>query len=331
MINLLSAEDRKNLPSKVCKREVNNYTVYTTCKCYEYWKKRLSEIEKDIVQTKERRTRLYKPLPNDLLHFISVTDLKNLTKEHLVFLKLLKQETLQIYKEAKKVYLDFQKKYSQQLEAETPLWRTVHGKILHRITVLDNSDNGDAFCRVHTTYYVRLNEAHCSFSGFIRNYNIQQIFENEKDDLKNYNFSASYDLNSLMQFYKSKDFKIKIGPIDELPKGTLSVSVFDVVQYKAFKHLPGSLIDTHLTYGEFKRDFEYNSGEHLGRMKRWFADNFKDTLEKQFPGREAYDIVDCGYFKKTFKSWERYYNMWQVNETPEARRAKKSKEKETEA
>lgn len=329
MINLLSAEDRKNLPSKVCKREVNNYTIYTTCKCYEYWKKRLSEIEKELVTSKAIRLKTYEQFNKTPSSFVSQVKLQ--LKKDILYLRLLKQETLQIYKEAKKVYLDFQKKYNQQLEAETPLWRTVHGKILHRITVLDNSNNGDAFCRVHTTYYVRLNEAHCSFSGFLKNYNIQQIFENEKDDLKNYNFSASYDLNSLMQFYKSKDFKIKIGPIDELPKGTLSVSVFDVVQYKAFKHLPGSLIDTHLTYDEFKRDFEYNSGEHLGRMKRWFADNFKDTLEKQFPGREAYDIVDCGYFKKTFKSWERYYDMWQVNETPEARRAKKSKEKETEA
>lgn len=329
MINLLSAEDRKNLPSKVCKREVNSYTVYTTCKCYEYWKRRLSKIEKDLVTSKTIRSKTYKQFYETPSSFVSQIKLQ--LKKDILYLRLLKQETLQIYKEAKKVYLDFQKKYSQQLEAETPLWRTVHGKILHRITVLDNSNNGDAFCRVHTTYYVRLNEAHCSFSGFVRNYNIQQIFENEKDDLKNYNFSASYGLNSLMQFYKSKDFKIKIGPIDELPKGTLSVSVFDVVQYKAFKHLSGSLIDTHLTYDEFKRDFEYNSGEHLGRMKRWFVDSFRDVLEKQFPGSEAYDAVDCGYVKKTFKSWERYYNMWQVNETPEARRAKKNKEKETKA
>lgn len=329
MINLLSAEDRKHLPSKVYKGEVNNYTVYTTCKCYEYWKKRLSRIEKELVTSKTVRSEIYKQFYKTPSSFVSQGKLQ--LKKDILYLRLLKQEILQIYKEAKKLYLDFLKKYNQQLEVETPLWKTVHGKILHRITVLDNSDNGDAFCRVHTTYYVRLNEAHCSFSGFVRNYNIQQIFENEKDDLKNYNFSASYDLNSLMQFYKSKDFKIKIGPIDELPKGTLSVHVFDVVQYKAFKHLPGSLADTHLTCDEFKKTFEYNSGESLKGMKGWFTDNFKDILEKQFPGREACDIVNCGDFKKTFKSWERYYDMWQVDETPKARRAKKNKEKVMEA
>ncbi len=43
MNNLLSSDDRKHLPNKMCK--------YETCNCYEYWKKRLSEIEKDIVQT----------------------------------------------------------------------------------------------------------------------------------------------------------------------------------------------------------------------------------------------------------------------------------------
>lgn len=65
MNNLLSSDDRKHLPSKVRRDVVNNYTVYETCECYEYWKKRLSKIEKDIIQTKERRTRLYKPLPED--------------------------------------------------------------------------------------------------------------------------------------------------------------------------------------------------------------------------------------------------------------------------
>ena len=315
MSNLLSAKDRKHIPSK---NTINPKTPYGICKCKKKKKKRLSEIEKDIVQTKERRTRLYKSLPDDWISIFNVVDLKNLTKEHLVFLRLLKQEVLQIYREAKKIYLDFQKKYSQQIEAETPLWKNVHGKILHRITVLDKSDN-----KVHTTYYVKLNEAYCSFSGFVKNYNIQQIFENEKEDLKKYSFSASYNLDSFMRFYKSEDFKLSIGPVSELPKGDIPVSVFDVVQYKAFKSLPGNLADTHLTYDEFKKDFEYNSGESLKGMKRWFADNFRDTLEKQFPGSEAYDIVDLGDFKKTFKSWKRYYEMWQIDETPAKRRSKK--------
>ena len=97
------------------------------------------------------------------------------------------------------------------------------------------------------------------------------------------------------------------------------------MQYKAFKNVSGSLADTHLTYAEFKKEFEYNSGEHLGILKKWFAVNFRDVLEKQFPGSEAYDAVDCGHVKKTYQSWKRYYDMWQTDETPEARRAKKNK------
>lgn len=309
MKNLLSSDDRKHLPNKMCKHE--------TCRCYEYWKKRLSEIEKDIVQTKERRTRLYKPLPNDWLSVISVVDLKNLTKEHLIFLRLLKQEVLQIYKEAKFKYLKMQEEFNHLTEAKSPLWRRVHGKILHKINVLRKSND-----TVYSTFYVKLNETHYSFSGFVENYNIQQVFENEKDTLKNYNFVAFYDLNQIMQFYKSEDFKVEIEPTNN-PKG--QPDIFDVVQYKAFKYVKGSLLDTHLTYDKFKETFEYNSGESLKGMKGWFCDNFKNVLEKQFPGKNAFDVVNCGYFKKTFESWKRYYDMWQVNETPKARRAKKCK------
>lgn len=316
MSNLLSAEDRKHLPNKVYKGEVNYVTVYVKCKCYEYWKKRLSEIEKELVHDKTFRSEIYKQFDKNSSSFVNQAKFQ--LKKDILYLRLLKQEIFQIYKEAKKIYLDFQKKYSQQIEAETPLWKNVHGKILHRITVINKSDN-----KVHTTYYVKLNEAHCSFSGFIKNYNIQQIFENEKDDLKKYSFSASYNLDSFMHFYKSENFKLSIGPVSELPKGAIPVSVFDVVQYKAFKSILGNLTTTHLTYDEFKKSFEYNSGESLKGMKRWFADNFRDTLEKQFPGSEAYDIVDCGDFKKTFKSWERYYKMWQIDESPAKRRAKK--------
>lgn len=323
MVDLLLPEDRKHLPNKVCRSEVNYLTVYNSCECYKYWKKRLSEIEKDLIQTKSRRTRLYKPFPDDLCRVIS--ELKALTKEHLIYLNLLKKKVLELYVEAKTSYLDVQKKYSKKLEAEIPLWKTVHGKFLHQVTVMNTSSPDKAFGNVHTTYYVQLNEMYSSFSNFMEDYTIQQIFQNEKDCLKEYSFSASYDLNSLMRFYNSKDFKIIIRPIDELPKGVLTVSVFDVVQYKAFKHLSGTLASIHLTYDEFKKDFEYNSGERLGRMKRWFADNFRGVLEKQFPGSEAYDIVDCGYVKKTYQSWKRYYDMWQINETPEARRAKKIK------
>ena len=306
MNNLLSSDDRKHLPNKMCKHE--------TCECYKYWKKRLSEIEKDIVQTKERRTRLYKPLPNDWLRCISVVDLKNLTKEHLIFLRLLKQEVLQIYKEAKFKYLKMQEEFNHLTEANSPLWKRIHGKILHKITVTNKLDN-----KLHTTFYVKLNEAHCSFSGFVENYNIQQIFENEKDDLKNYSFAAFYSLDHIMQFYKSEDFKVEIAPADVPADHPV---IFDVVQYKAFKCVKGSLLDTHLTYDEFKKEFEYNSGESLKGMKGWFCDNFKDVLEKRFPGRNAEDVVSQGDFKKTFNSWERYYDMWQVNETPKSRRAK---------
>ena len=309
MNNLLSSDDRKHLPSKMCKFEA--------CSCYEYWKKRLSEIEKDIVQTKERRTRLYKPLPNDWLSFISVVDLKNLTKEHLIFLRLLKQEVLQIYKEAKFKYLKMQEEFNHLTEAKSPLWRRVHGKILHKISVL-RKDNDT----VYSTFYVKLNEAHCNFLGFVEDYNIQQIFENEKDDLKNYSFVAFYDLNHIMEFYKSEDFKVEIESTDDLVGHS---DIFDVVQYKAFKYVKGSLLDTHLTYDKFKETFEYNSGESLKGMKGWFCDNFKNILEKQFPGQNAFDVVNCGYFKKTFESWKRYYDMWQVNETPEKRRARKCK------
>lgn len=317
MNNLLSSDDRKHLPNKVRRDNVNSYTVYETCKCYEYWKKRLSEIEKDIVQTKERRTRLYKPLPNDWLGVISVVDLKNLTKEHLIFLRLLKQEVLQIYREAKFKYLKMQEEFNHLTEAKSPLWRRVHGKILHKITITNKLDN-----KLHTTYYVKLNETHCSFSGFVENYNIQQILENEKDDLKNYSFAAFYNLDQIIQFYKSEDFKVEIKPVDDLVGHS---DIFDVVQYKAFKYVKGSLLDTHLTYDEFKKTFEYNSGESLKGMKSWFCDNFKNVLEKQFPGKNAVDVVIYGNFKKTFESWKRYYDMWQVNETPEKRRAKRCK------
>lgn len=325
MVDLLLSEDRKHLPNKVCRSEVNYLTVYNSCECYKYWKKRLSEIEKDLIQTKSRRTRLYKPLPDDLCRVINVSELKALTKEHLIYLNLLKKKVLELYVEAKTNYLDVQKKCSKKLEAETPLWKTVRGKFLHQVTVMNIFSPDKAFWKVHTTYYVQLDEMYSSFSNFMEGYNIQQIFQNEKEDLKKYSFSASYDLNSLMHFYNSEDFKIIIRPIDELPKGILSVSVFDVVQYKAFKNVSGSLADTHLTYAEFKKEFEYNSGEHLGILKKWFAVNFRDVLEKQFPGSEAYDAVDCGHVKKTYQSWKRYYDMWQTDETPEARRAKKNK------
>lgn len=316
MNNLLSSDDRKHLPNKVRRDVVNNYTVYETCKCYEYWKKRLSEIEKDIVQTKERRTRLHKPLPDDWTDII-IEELKNITKEHLIFLRLLKQEVLQIYKEAKFNYLNMQKRFNHQTEAKFPLWRRVHGKILHKITVTNKLDN-----KLHATFYVKLNETHCSFSGFVENYNIQQILENEKDDLKNYSFAAFYNLNQVMQFYKSEDFKVEIKPTDDLVGHS---DIFDVVQYKAFKYVKGSLLDTHLTYDEFKKTFEYNSGESLKGMKSWFCDNFKNVIEKQFPKKNAVDVVIYGNFKKTFESWKRYYDMWQVNETPEKRRAKRCK------
>ena len=161
MGNLLSAKDRKHLPSKVYKGEVNHLTVYDTCKCYEYWKKRLSEIEKELVHDKTFRSEIYKQFDKNSSSFVNQTKFQ--LKKDILYLRLLKQEIFQIYKEAKKIYLDFQKKYSQQIEAETPLWKNVHGKILHRITVINKSDN-----KVHTTYYVKLNEAHCSFSGFIR-------------------------------------------------------------------------------------------------------------------------------------------------------------------
>ena len=314
MNNLLSSDDRKHLPNKVRRDSVNNYTVYEACKCYEYWKKRLSKIEKEIIQTKERRTRLYKPLPDDWVDII-VEELKNMTKEHLIFLRLLKQEVLQIYREAKFNYLDMQKRFNHQIEAKSPLWKRVHGKILHKITVLHES-------KVHTTFYVKLNETHCNFSDFVENYNIQQIFENEKDDLKNYSFAAFYNLNQIMQFYKSEDFKVEIAPAD-VPAG--HPDIFDVVQYKAFKYVKGSLLDTHLTYDEFKKEFEYNSGESLKGMKGWFCDNFKSILEKKFPRKNVFDVVNYGDFKKTFESWKRYYDMWQVNETPEKRRAKRCK------
>ncbi len=313
MNRLLSSDDRRHLPNKVCRNSVNNYTVYETCKCYEYWKKRLSEIEKDIVLTKERRTRLYrKDLPE---LYCDPAPLKDFTKEHLAFLRLLKQSVLQIYEEAKFNYLDMQKRFNHQTEEESPFWRSVHGKILHKITVLHES-------KVHVTFYVKLNETHCNFSDFVENYNIQQIFENEKDDLKNYSFAAFYNLNQIMQFYKSEDFKVEIAP-DEAPAG--HPDIFDVVQYKAFKYVKGSLLDTHLTYDEFKRTFEYNSGESLKGMKEWFVENFKNILEKQFPGKNTFDVVNYGDVKKTFESWKRYYDMWQVNETPEKRRARKCK------
>lgn len=316
MNNLLSSDDRRHLPNKFRRDVVNNYTVYEACRCYEYWKKRLSEIEKDIVLTKERRTRLYKPLPEDWVDII-VEELKNITKEHLIFLRLLKQEVLQIYKEAKFNYLDMQKRFNHQTEAKSPLWRRVHGKILHKITILKKSND-----EVHVTFYVKLNEAHCNFSDFVENYNIQQIFENEKDDLKNYSFAAFYNLNQIMQFYKSEDFKVEIEPTDDLVGHS---DIFDVVQYKAFKYVKGNLLDTHLTFDEFKKDFEYNSGESLKGMKSWFCDNFKSVLKKQFPKKNAFDVVNYGDFKKTFESWKRYYDMWQVNETPEKRRAKRCK------
>jgi hypothetical protein len=210
-----------------------------------------------------------------------------------------------------------QKRFNHQIEAKSPLWKRVHGEILHKITILKKSND-----TVHVTFYVKLNEAHCSFSGFVENYNIQQIFENEKNDLKNYNFAAFYNLNQIMQFYKSEDFKVEIEPADA-PAG--HPDIFDVVQYKAFKYVKGSLLDIHLTFDEFKKTFEYNSGESLKGMKDWFCDNFKNVLKKQFPRKNAVDVVIYGNFKKTFESWKRYYDMWQVNETPEKRRAKRCK------
>ena len=296
MNNLLSARDRKNLPSKK-----EYLTAYSTSKCYQYWKERLSEIERELLACKEARTDLYKNIPIKTSFFAHNLQLK----KDILYLRLLRQETLQIYREAKKIYLDFQKKI------ETPYWKTIQGKILHKITITNKSSK-----EVHITNFVKLDEEYYSFSDFVDAYNIQKTLEDEKD-LRKYNFLAFYTFKTLMQFYNSNDFKISIEPTNEAPE-----SSFDVIQFIAFQQ-GGS--DARLTYDKFKEKIEHASGKSLIGFKEWFIINFKNTIKKQFPKKKACDIIASGDFRKSYQNWKRYFDMWQNGETPEIRRAKKNK------
>ena len=309
MNDLLSARDRKNLPSKICTKKLTvNLTVFSTCKCYQYWKERLSEIEKELLVCKAARTNLYKNVPIKSSSTINLYSLQ--LKKDIIYLRLLKQETLQIYKEAKKLYLESQKKYSQQIEAETPSWKNVQGKFLHKITIINKLNK-----EVLVTSFIKLDEEYCSFSDFINNYNIMQTIEDE-NKLHSYDFFAFFTFKTLMQFYRSNDFKISIEPTNETPN-----NLFDIIQFKAYQQ--GGSSKARLTYDEFKEKIEHASGKSLIGFKEWFIINFKNTIKKQSSEKKVWsDIINSGDFKKTYKNWKRYFDMWQNGETPETRKAK---------
>lgn len=273
---------------------------------YFFWKNKLSEVNKNIVDLKKAKTRAYLAC-RELGIFPFTEDLQSINQK-LFWWRNYYPEALKCYRSAKSDYYMVQRLYSrfdekQQAESK-PSARALKGKFSYQMTV----SRGD-WKRV---YFIR------SDSDYLDKNNFKDEFEYDMDlavgkygeKLKAYNWNAYWTLFTLYNFYKGQDVKVDIkrAPLTAEPENEsvlIDFAAFDT--WRADK----AVDSTRLTFEEFVglKKKELGDGACVG-FGAWFVSNRRKVLEKQYRGREARDITFS--MKKTLRYWNKFYDKWAI-------------------
>lgn len=227
-------------------------------------------------------------------------------------------KALECYRDAKQDYLDAQKyclNYTEEQKAGRVKAKDFKGKYYYRIDL----KHGNSWS---LTYYVRSNTDYLDENNFKDEfeYELELAVERFGDKLKEYNWNANWELNNILKFYLSADIKVTIKRVSEAECGDILI---DLEEFHAWRENKSVKEKERLCFHDYVKYKEYSGGTGVCKGFRvWLYNSFRDVLEKQYYGHEASDILDL-YWKRTIRSWDRYFDMWISNEMPEDRRESK--------
>lgn len=283
---------------------------------YFFWKETLKELNHSLVDLKASKTRHYLAERGQT---ISPYDYNLQTiNEKLYWWRNYYPKALECYRDAKQAYLDAQKyclNYTEEQKASRVNAKDFKGKYCYRIGV----KHGDNWSFV---YYVRSNTDYLDENNFKDEfeYELHLAVERFGDKLKEYNWNANWELNNIYRFYRSADIKVTIEKVSEAECGNILI---DFKEFHAWRKNKSVKEKERLCFHDYVKYKEYNGGTGVCKgFRSWLCNSFRDVLEKQYYGHEASDILDL-YWKRTIHSWDRYFDMWTNNETPESRRESK--------
>lgn len=283
---------------------------------YFFWKETLKELNHSLVDLKASKTRHYLAERGQT---ISPYDYNLQTiNEKLYWWRNYYPKALECYRDAKQAYLDAQKyclNYTEEQKASRVNAKDFKGKYYYRIGV----KHGGNWSFV---YYVRSNTDYLDENNFKDEfeYELHLAVERFGDKLKEYNWNANWELNNIYRFYRSADIKVTIEKVSEAECGNILI---DFEEFHAWRKNKSVKEKERLCFHDYVKYKEYNGGTGVCKgFRSWLCNSFRDVLEKQYYGHEASDILDL-YWKRTIHSWDRYFDMWTNNETPESRRESK--------
>lgn len=283
---------------------------------YFFWKETLKELNHSLVDLKASKTRHYLAERGQT---ISPYDYNLQTiNEKLYWWRNYYPKALECYRDAKRAYLDAQKyclNYTEEQKAGRVKAKDFKGKYYYRID-LKHGNNWSL------TYYVRSSTDYLDENNFKDEfeYELELAVERFGDKLKEYNWNANWELNNILKFYRSADIKVTIEKVSEAECEDILI---DFEEFHAWRENKSVKEKERLCFHDYVKYKEYSGGTGVCKGFRvWLYNSFRDVLEKQYYGHEASDILDL-YWKRTIRSWDRYFDMWTNNETPEDRRKNK--------
>lgn len=286
-------------------------------KNYFYWKENLKGINETLIDLKKAKTQHYLHKFHGEPRPICSYNLQTIN-EKLYWWRSYYPKALSCYRDAKQDYLEAQKyclDFANNESKRRVDAKDFKGKYCYRITC----KHGDNWTFV---YYVRSSTDYLDENNFKDEfeYDMELAVERFGDDLKKFNWNANWELNNTLKFYRSDDIKTTVDKISEDQCGDVLV---DFEEFHAWRKGESVKEKERLNFYDYVKYKEYNGGPGVCKgFKTWLYSTFRDMLEKQYYGHEGMDVIEL-YWKRTIHSWDRYFEMWSNNETPESRREKK--------
>lgn len=283
---------------------------------YLFWKGILRDLNHSLINLKASKTRHYLSERGQAM-VLNDYNLPTIN-EKLFWWRNYYPKALECYRDAKHDYLDAQRycfRYAEEQNKDRVNAKDFKGKYYYRIGV----KHGDNWSFV---YYVRSNTDYLDENNFKDEfeYELELAVERFGDKLKEYNWNANWELNNILKFYRSSDIKVIIEKVSEAACGDILI---DFEEFHAWRKNKSVKEKERMCLHNYIKYKEYSGGAGVCKGFRvWLYDTFRDVLEKQYYGHEASDVLDL-YWKRTIHSWDRYFNMWINNETPEDRRERK--------
>ena len=308
-MNQFTSEDKKHINHRHIFSEAPGSSHFVlqltkTSEDYFYWKNKLKEVNKKIVDLKKTKTQAY---------LSSSTTFIQTLNEKLFWWRNYYADALMCYYDAKHMYNCAQKAYSDFIVKQRIHRKNAEqfkGKYCYKITIKPNAKQGLDANGWSETYFIRSESDYLDENNFKDefDYDLHLALERFPDKLKKYNWGAWVVLSNIYHLYHDLDAHTDIERADKNWKDVL----IDFAQFHAWRS--GTIADeSRITFEEFKQykikelgdnAFDAEPGELPFCI--WFTKVNKNAKEVW---NNTSDTLVFN-LRKTLHYWQKYYDNW---------------------